>query len=95
MKLKLIVLVLTLFSFSCSNISYNISNVTFEENIKIKDSIIDPEIELIIKPFRDKIKTLEKIIGYSKESYSIRDGELESTLGNLIADILYLSLIHI
>ena len=57
MKLKLIVLVLTLFSFSCSNISYNISNVTFEENIKIKDSIIDPEIELIIKPFRDKIKT--------------------------------------
>ena len=89
MKLKLIVLVLTLFSFSCSNISYNISNVTFEENIKIKDSIIDPEIELIIKPFRDKIKTLETIIGYSKESYSIRDGELESTLGNLIADILY------
>jgi 2',3'-cyclic-nucleotide 2'-phosphodiesterase (5'-nucleotidase family) len=36
-----------------------------------------------------KIKKLEKVIGTSKESYSIRDGKLESTLGNLIADILY------
>ena len=56
MKLKLIVLIITLLSFSCTNTSYNISNISFEDNIKIKDSIIDSEIELIIKPYRNKIK---------------------------------------
>ena len=89
MKLKLIVLFITLFSFSCTNTGYTISKVSYEDNIKVLDSIDDIEIELIIKPFRDKIKTLEKTVGFSKESYSIRDGKLESTLGNLIADILY------
>ena len=89
MKLKLIVLFITLFSFSCTNTGYIISKVSYEDNIKVLDSIDDIEIELIIKPFRDKIKTLEKTVGFSKESYSIRDGKLESTLGNLIADILY------
>ena len=57
MKLKLIVLIITLLSISCSNTSYNISNISYEDNIKIKDSIIDLEIELIIKPFRNKINT--------------------------------------
>ncbi len=89
MKLKLIVLIITLFSFSCTNTGYTISKVSYEDNIKVLDSIDNIEIELIIKPFRDKIKTLEKTVGFSKESYSIRDGKLESTLGNLIADILY------
>ena len=89
MKLKLIVLIITLFSVSCTNTGYTISKVSYEDNIKVLDSIDDIEIELIIKPFRDKIKTLEKTVGFSKESYSIRDGKLESTLGNLIADILY------
>ena len=49
MKLKLIVLIITLLSFSCTNTSYNISNISFEENIKIKDSIIDLEIESKLK----------------------------------------------
>ena len=89
MKLKLIVLFITLFSFSCTNTGYTISKVSYEDNIKVLDSIDDIDIELIIKPYRDKIKTLEKTVGFSKESYSIRDGKLESTLGNLIADILY------
>ena len=89
MKLKLIVLIIPLFSVSCTNTGYTISKVSYEDNIKVLDSIDDIDIELIIKPYRDKIKTLEKTVGFSKESYSIRDGKLESTLGNLIADILY------
>ena len=89
MKLKLIVLIITLFSVSCTNTGYTISKIAYEDNIKIQDSIDNVEIELIIKPFRNKIKTLEKTVAFSKDSYSIRDGKLESTLGNLIADILY------
>ena len=38
--------------------------------------------------YKNEIKQLEEVIGYSNESLSVRDGELESTLGNLIADIL-------
>ena len=89
MKLKLIVLIITLFTVSCTNTDYTISKISYEDNIKVQDSVGDIEIELIIKPFRNKIKTLEKTVGFSEESYSIRDGKLESTLGNLIADILY------
>ena len=89
MKLKLIVLIITLITVSCTNTDYTISKISYEDNIKVQDSVGDIEIELIIKPFRNKIKTLEKTVGFSEESYSIRDCKLESSLGNLIADILY------
>ena len=89
MKFNLFVLILTFLCFSCTNNKTSIIKVSTEKNIKIKDSINNNELELIIDPYRKEIKTLEKVIGYSKGSYSIRDSELESTLGNLIADILY------
>ena len=73
---------------SCREVTYIIKEIKVN-NIKIADSLsVNNELESIISPFRDEIKELEKVIGYSNESLSIRDGELESTLGNLIADIL-------
>ena len=73
---------------SCREETYIIKEIKVN-NIKIADSLsVNNELESIISPFRDEIKELEKVIGYSNESLSIRDGELESTLGNLIADIL-------
>ena len=89
MKFNLFVLILTFLCSSCTNNKTSLIKVSTEKNIKIKDSINNIELELIIDPYRKEIKTLEKVIGYSKGSYSIRDSELESTLGNLIADILY------
>ena len=46
MKLKLIVLIITLFSVSCTNTGYTISKIAYEDNIKIQDSIDNVEIEL-------------------------------------------------
>lgn len=89
MKFNLFVLILTFLCSSCTNNKTSLIKVSTEKNLKIKDSINNIELELIIDPYRKEIKTLEKVIGYSKGSYSIRDSELESTLGNLIADILY------
>ena len=89
MKFNLFVLILTFLCYSCTNNKTSLIKVSIQKNIKIKDSINNSELELIIDPYRKEIKTLEKVIGYSKGSYSIRDSELESTLGNLIADILY------
>ena len=74
--------------FSCVGENYTIQDGK-GLNIRIVDSLnSDSELNLIISQFRDKIKDLEKNIGYSIKSLSVRDGILESSLGNLIADIL-------
>ena len=73
---------------SCEKVNYIVSDVQ-GNNIKISDSlIIDNQLEQLIAPYRNELKRLEKVIGYSNQSLSVRDGKLESTLGNLIADIL-------
>ena len=73
---------------SCKKVNYLVSDVQ-GNNIKISDSLItDNQLEYLIAPYRNELKRLEKVIGYSNQSLSVRDGELESTLGNLIADIL-------
>ena len=73
---------------SCEKVNYVVSDVQ-GNNIKISDSlIIDNQLEQLIAPYRNELKRLEKVIGYSNLPLSVRDGELESTLGNLIADIL-------
>jgi len=73
---------------SCKKVNYLVSDVQ-GNNIKISDSLItDNQLEYLIAPYRNELKRLEKVIGYSNQSLSVRDGKLESTLGNLIADIL-------
>ena len=74
--------------FSCVGENYKIQD-SKGLNLRVVDSLnSNSELNLIISPFRDKIKDLEKTIGYSIKSLSVRDGMLESSLGNLIADIL-------
>ena len=87
-KFKHIVIILTIFFFSCSNYNYQINDIK-GENIIVLDSIVkNEELNKLINPYRNKIKELQKVIGYSQKSLSIRDGVLESSLGNLLADIL-------
>jgi len=87
-KFKLIVLSITTVFFSCNSVDHQINDVR-SENIKIYEPYSkNKDLEKLISPYREKLKELEKVLGYSAKSLSIRDGELESTLGNLIADIL-------
>ena len=87
-KFKYIVIILTILFFSCNNYNYQINNIN-GENIIVLDSIVKNEkIDKLIYPYRKKITDLQKVIGYSKKSLSVRDGILESSLGNLLADIL-------
>ena len=73
---------------SCEKANYLVSDIQ-GNNIKISDSLItDNQLEYLIAPYRNDLKRLEKVIGYSNQSLSVRDGKLESTLGNFIADIL-------
>ena len=87
-KFKLIVLSITTVFFSCNSVDHQINDVR-SENIKIYEPYSkNKDLEKLISPYREKLKELEKVLGYSGKSLSIREGELESTLGNLIADIL-------
>ncbi len=87
-RFKYIVIILTILFFSCNNYNYQINNIN-GENIIVLDSIVKNEkIDKLIYPYRKKITDLQKVIGYSKKSLSVRDGILESSLGNLLADIL-------
>ena len=87
-KIKQIVISITLVFFLFSNLNSQISKIS-SQNIKVDDfKASNNELEELIKPYKKEIIKLQKKIGFSTKSLSIRDGELEYTLGNLIADIL-------
>ena len=87
-NIKHIVFVLIIVFFSFDSVNCQINNIS-KENIKVLDYFAkNEELNKIISPYRNKIKKLEKKIGFSENSLSVRDGQLESTLGNFIADVL-------
>ncbi|WP_345075295.1 5'-nucleotidase C-terminal domain-containing protein [Flavivirga amylovorans] len=61
------------------------------KQIPITDTLpIDSEIEAYIKPFRDNIqKDLDSVLAYSVNTYSKSDGELNTAIGNFMADAVY------
>ncbi|MDT0557533.1 5'-nucleotidase [Ichthyenterobacterium sp. W332] len=61
------------------------------KRIEINDSLSsDVDIEAYIKPYREHVNNdLDSIIAYALDTYSKRDGELNTAIGNLMADIVY------
>lgn len=59
--------------------------------IEISDSLeTDKSIDSFIAPYRDHVnKDLDSVISYSMDTYSKRDGELNTAIGNLLADLVY------
>jgi len=84
LKLSLLLLI-----FSCNNDSY-LSKIE-GKRIDINDSIASNQaIEDFIKPFREQVnKNLDSVISYAPETYSKSDGELNTAIGNLMADAVY------
>jgi len=58
------------------------------KRIDINDSLSTvQEIEDFIKPYRDHVnKNLDSILAYSVDTYTKRDGEFNTAIGNLFAD---------
>ena len=51
---------------------------------------MDSTIDNFIKPFRENVnKNLDSIISYAPETYSKSDGELNTAIGNLMADAVF------
>ena len=61
------------------------------KQIPVTDSLITNSfIEDFIKPYRIQInKSLDSVISYSKDTYSKKDGYLNTAIGNMMADAVY------
>ena len=58
------------------------------ERLEINDSLTGvQEIEDFIKPFRERVNNdMDSVLAYAVDSYSKTDGELNTAIGNLMAD---------
>lgn len=75
---------------SCEQEKQQLSRIEGKQ-IAITDSLIgNPEIENFIAPFREHVnKDLDSVISYAPNTYTKSDGELNTALGNLMADLVH------
>lgn len=75
-----------LFLVACQQ-DYSVSKIE-GKRISISDSLgTNQEFEAFIKPFREKVtKDLDSTIAIANENYSKKDGELNTAIGNFMAD---------
>lgn len=90
MNFKTFLLVFTLISFASCKTNSHLYKIEGQK-ISITDSLQSvAEIEAFVKPYRDYInKDLDSVLAYSVDTYSKSDGELNTALGNLMADVVY------
>ncbi|MDO6759099.1 5'-nucleotidase [Tamlana sp. 2_MG-2023] len=75
---------------NCKNSKVELSKIEASQ-IQVTDSLnIDASLEAFIAPYRNHIqKDLDSVISYATDTYSKTDGELNTAIGNLMADIAY------
>ncbi|MEM6686303.1 MAG: 5'-nucleotidase C-terminal domain-containing protein [Bacteroidota bacterium] len=85
---KIIALLAFCVAISCAKEKQQISKIE-GKRINVNDSLaVDQEIENFIKPFRERIEEdMEKVLSYAPKNMHKGDGELETTIGNLMADL--------
>lgn len=91
MRITFLFILLNIFVFTaCKEQHLQLIKIEGKE-ISITDSIdTNSEIEAYIKPFRDRIeRDLDSVLAYSVDTYSKKDGELNTAIGNFMADAVY------
>ena len=85
---KIIALLAIFIAISCSKEKQSVSKIE-GKRININDSITtNQEIEDFIKPFRERIQEdMNKVLSYASKDMHKNDGKLETTIGNLMADL--------
>ena len=85
---KIIALLAIFIAISCSKEKQSVSKIE-GKRININDSITtNQEIEDFIKPFRKRIQEdMNKVLSYAPKDMHKNDGKLETTIGNLMADL--------
>lgn len=90
MKLKTFLVVFILISFASCKTNTHLYKIEGQK-ISITDTLQSvAEIEAFVKPYRDYInKDLDSVLAYSVDTYSKSDGELNTAIGNFMADLVY------
>ncbi|MBT8393626.1 MAG: 5'-nucleotidase C-terminal domain-containing protein, partial [Bacteroidia bacterium] len=91
MRHKLILLLLACLVFLTCKKHPNYMTKIEAVNIDITDSLgSTASIDEFVKPYRDHInKDLDSVLAYSVDTYSKSDGELNTAIGNFMADLVY------
>lgn len=86
----IIIAFIALMLFNCKQDVWQLSRIEGKQ-LLITDSLrTDAEIEAFIKPYREHVNNdLDSVLSYAVETYSKSDGELNTAIGNLFADVIY------
>ena len=86
----LLILVVALLLQSCKKEVNHLTQIR-GENISISDSLPSvSSIDEFVKPYRDHVnKNLDSVLAYSVDTYAKNDGELNTAIGNFMADMVY------
>ena len=89
MKIQHFVIIITTFIFCFSCKQENAVGKIEAVQTPVTDSVIgNPAIEKFVTPYRTRVNSdLDSILAYSPYDMSDRDGEFETALGNMIADM--------
>jgi len=86
---QLLTIVLLIFLSACKK-DYTITKIE-GKRIEINDQLSsDDSVEAFIKPYREHVnKDLDSVLAYAADTYSKRDGDLNTAIGNFMADAVY------
>jgi len=90
MKKYIGLLFLAFLWISCHHEPQNLTKITAKTNSI--DTIIEQDSSIIktFSPYKKKmIAEVNRVLSYAPENLTARDGKLQSTLGNLMADLMY------
>lgn len=85
---QLLVLFLFLSFYACKK-EYHLTKIE-GQRIEINDSTAtDESIEAFMKPYREHVNSnLDSVLAYAVDTYSKTDGDLNTAIGNLMADMI-------
>ena len=86
----ILILLFGTFLIGCKSETNPISRIT-AKNFDITDSLSTAtEIDSFVKPYKNHINSdLDKVLAYSVDTYSKSDGELNTAIGNFMADLVF------
>jgi 2',3'-cyclic-nucleotide 2'-phosphodiesterase (5'-nucleotidase family) len=90
MNLKQLLLFFSLLVLASCKTSVSVEKIEGKQ-ITITDTLpTDQSIEAFIKPYREHVnKNLDSVLSYALDTYSKSDGNLNTAIGNLMADVMY------
>ncbi|MGY0392099.1 5'-nucleotidase C-terminal domain-containing protein [Bizionia sp. KMM 8389] len=76
--------------FNCKEETWQLKRIEGQQ-ISISDTLKgDSDIEAFIKPYREHVNNnLDSTLSYAVNTYTKKDGELNTAIGNLFADVIY------